>query len=167
MSNNELTTYETPDETYETCIRPYLEDIIQLRMKNKTPQEICEFLSHKNGFEIPIILFFRFIDLKPELENAWEASNRLLIYELEETAHKLALGYIVTEEEKCYIKDPDNPGEEKVVGRRVKTKHIKPDPKVLVEVLKVLHSGKWGANAKQQDNRIVVEFSKELEEFAG
>jgi hypothetical protein len=163
--DNKYELYKVSEVTYEDCIKPFLDDLIQLRIQGLSPLEICQFLSDKNKIQIPVFLLFVYIEKYPDLYEAWYASNLMRVHELEETAYRIAKGYSYDTSEDIYQKNKDT-GENELVGTKVNHSYVRPDAKMVLEVLKVLHGNRWSGK-NTDDRKIIVEFPKDLDEFAG
>ena len=162
-----VSTYKVEESTYNQHVKPYLEDIRQLKSIMTSPEDILKHIEKVSGIYIPAILFSRYIDLYPELKEAWNTGSHILAHKLEQAAIKMSLGYDYEESETCYIKDPNSESGEKILAKKVRIRHVKPDPTMLKKSLEVFNGDKWKDNSNS-DNIVVVQFKdKELDEFSG
>ena len=146
------------EKSYQSLVKPHLEDIQHLRNEGYSVQQICKFLG------ITERMFYSWLSKHEDFYRSWEAGQPRFVMQLEQAAAKSALGHYYQEVDD--IKLYDHNGD--LYGRKVieKTKYNAPNALLLKRLLQVTHPKKYGNDDGVVDNEIKITLSDELDELA-
>lgn len=140
---------------YEEKIRPNINEIVQLRAKRSSLDEISSFLGIA-----PHDLELAIYD-NTDLYNAWYKGEVYLVGELEKALYRVAIGHYVEEEEK--IESIDSEGKMTKTVKK-KKKWVQSVPAAL-KALEVINKTRW-AGAGVSNNEIEIILPSELIEYS-
>lgn len=105
---------------YETCVKPYIENIKSWKKSGASNEQICEVL------EIGTSAFYDYKNKYSEFAEAFEISNKFTDLELSSALYKAATGFEY-QEKKQYIKDDPESGK-RTTYTEITTKYQAPNP---------------------------------------
>jgi len=125
---------------YETAVLPRLEEVRSWIRDGATDKEVCRRLG------ITSSTFYLYKTKYPEFSETISKTKDVIDSEVVNAGYKRATGYFVDEEEKVYD------GQGNLISRKVKSKYIAPDPRMIEWWLAYRQRNTWGAMVEATDS---------------